>query len=235
MSAASTAGDPGFARTRWSTVTQVGREAVGANALAELCTRYRYPVYAYVRCCGRTPAAARITTTRFLDEVQRGAARHAPSAERQFRRFLLERLEAYLARDEHPPITEAAGEPDPLEVRYARGATCTDSPVQAFQRGFAVDVLLVAFARLRDEAEATGHGGMYATLAPYLARDPLPHEYDALAATLRVRPLTIAVALKRLRQRLQELAGEALADTVSSAAELAGEQAAMLAAFRATG
>lgn len=226
--------------TRWSMITQVDPSAgtVGAQALAELCARHRYPVYAYLRRAGRAAVSALDSTTQFLDALQRGLGERGPPPGRQFRRYLLEHLERYLAGDAHPSGADSAGEADasdPLETRYARDAARADSPVQAFQRGFAVDVLLRAFARLREEAEATGHGDMYTALAPFFARDPLAHEYDALAAALHVRPITVAVALNRLRQRLHELAGEELADTVSSAAELADEQAAMLAALGETG
>ena len=224
---------------RWSTITHVDAHGtVSAEALAELCARYRYPVYAYLRRSGHAQSTAFHIATRFLDELQRGVGERGPPADRHFRRYLLEHLETYLARDGHASGEDATAEPvrsAPLEARYARDVARAESPAQAFQRGFAVDVLLRAFVRLREEAEATGHGEMYAALTPYFARDPLAHEYDALAAALHVRPLTIAVALNRLRQRLHELAGEELADTVSSTAELAGEQAAMLAAFRETG
>jgi RNA polymerase sigma-70 factor (ECF subfamily) len=221
-------------------ITQVDASVgtAGSEALAELCARYRYPVYAYLRRSGHAPAPALAIATRFLDELQRDVGELGPPAGRHFRRFLLEHLERHLARGAQPTDADPAGEAersDLLEARYARDAARAESPAQAFQRGFAVDVLLGAFVRLREEAEATGHGGMYAALAPYFARDPLAHEYDALATALHVRPITVAVALNRLRQRLHELAGEELADTVSSTAELAGEQAAMLAALRETG
>jgi RNA polymerase sigma-70 factor (ECF subfamily) len=216
--------------TRWSMTTNAS--ATGTRALAELCARYRYPVYAYLRRVGETPAQAGATANRFLEDMQRRAAQGPPSG-REFRRFLLGSLEEYGVELRDRSADSPAGETSSsaLEARYAHDAPRADSPAQAFERGFAIDVLLGAMTRLRDEARATGHGAMYAALAPYVARDPRPDEAETLAATLRMRPLAIAVALKRLRQRLRELAGEELADTVSSTAELAGEQAAMLAAL----
>ncbi|HEY6894046.1 MAG TPA: hypothetical protein VI258_07760, partial [Rhodanobacteraceae bacterium] len=167
---------------------------------------------------------------------ERGGSRDGPPTGRQFRRFLLDSLEAFVERHEvrTEPTSREPDAADPLEARYARDAAHAGSPSEAFQRGFAVDVLLRAFTRLRDEAEATGHGAMYAALAPYFARDPEPRDYEALAATLHVRAITLAVALNRLRQRLQELAEVELVDTLSSSAELAGEQAAMRAALGGT-
>src|SRR5438445_239680 len=66
-------------------------------------------------------------------------------------------------------------------------------------------------------------------LEPYLARDPGSGEYERIAARLRSRQMTLVLALKRLRQRLHELAGEELSDTVSTASDLAHEQNALLA------
>jgi RNA polymerase sigma-70 factor (ECF subfamily) len=225
-----------FPTTRWSLVTQVfgGGESASSEALGELGLRYRYPVYAYVRRCGHAPAIARDITRSFLHHLQREVRKQsAPPDRGQFRRFLLERLHAWLADDwrrTHEDLDEVSPEADgDLEASYARDRMHVDSPDQAFQRGFALEVLAHAFDRLRAEVRQTGHLDMYETLAPFLGRDPEPGQYDEFARALRTRPLAIVVALKRLRQRLRELASEELADTVSSAEELATEQQALFA------
>ncbi|HET7778261.1 MAG TPA: hypothetical protein VFL07_06880, partial [Rudaea sp.] len=82
--------------------------------------------------------------------------------------------------------------------------------------------------RLRSEAAQTGHLDMYEKLEPYLARDPVPGEYELMAAQLGTRVMALVLALKRLRQRFGELAAEELADTVGSADDLAAEQDALL-------
>jgi hypothetical protein len=73
---------------------------------------------------------------------------------------------------------------------------------------------------------------MFEALQPYLSQEPGPGEYELIAQRLRMRPLALAVALKRLRQRLRELAGRELADTVASPDDLAAEQAALLSVLR---
>jgi hypothetical protein len=70
---------------------------------------------------------------------------------------------------------------------------------------------------------------MYKALEPYLARDPSASQYEAMAARLNIRQLTLVLALKRLRQRLREMAAEELSDTVTTADDLAREQDALLA------
>ena len=233
----------GFETTRWSMITQVfgAGDRASAEALDELGLRYHYAVYAYVRRCGHAPAIALDIThsfTRHLRQHFRQPDR--PTDRTHFRRFLLARLNDWLAQDwreTHDEGDEAPprlGDAD-LEARYLRDSPHFDSPEQAFQRGFALEVLGRAFSRLRAEARQTGHVDMYDALAPFLARDPAPGQYDEIARALRTRPLALVVALKRLRQRLRELASEELADTVSSADEFAAEQTALLAVLQSTG
>ena len=225
--------------TRWSMVTQVFGTGVRASseALGELSLRYHYPVYAYVRCCGHAPATALHISRRFLDHLQRHVREQStPPDRRQFRRFLLERLHAWLADDWrriHEDVDEDSSEMvGDLELRYASDRLHADSHDQAFQRSFALEVIAHAFDRLRAEALETGHIAMYEALVPYLGRDPERGQYDELASTLHTRPLAIVVALKRLRERLRELASEELADTVSSTEELSTEQQALFAVLR---
>jgi hypothetical protein len=53
-----------------------------------------------------------------------------------------------------------------------------------------------------------------------------------MSAALRKPALALVHALKRLRQRFRELAGQELSDTVTSAEDLAREQAALLIVLR---
>ena len=230
-----------FAATRWSIVTHaVARAGLAPrDAFAELCLRYAFPVYAYVRRSGHAPAAAHDITRAFLGDLMNLFREPVePLAGRRFRRFLLERLDAFLRGERRDP-SESAFDPwlpvADVEVRYAQECAATPSAEQAFQRAFALEVLARALRRLAAEAEETDHVDMYRALSPFLARDPGAGECDALAATLGMRTLTITVALKRLRQRFRELAGEELADTVAAAEELAGEQDALHAIMREDG
>ncbi|HEY0179680.1 MAG TPA: hypothetical protein VGC30_08615 [Dokdonella sp.] len=226
-----------FPITRWSMVTQVfaAGERAPLDALDELGRRYRYAVYAYVRCCGHAPAIALGITQSFLHHLKRdfdATGRLRPNDRERFRRYLLERLHGWLADDGRRAHDDGGDEPPPprddFEARYARDGASFTSPEQAFQRGFALEVLVRAFERLRAEVRQTGHLDMYDALAPFIACDPPPGQYEEVAQALRTRPLAVVVALKRLRQRLRELANEELADTVSSAEELADEQRTLL-------
>ena len=223
-----------FATTRWSMVIQLDRESpLARNALGELVQRYWYPVYAYVRRRDHSPDVARNITRSVLHQLLRDESLLQPNAPvGHYRSFLLERVHAFLAAGATTPPDDADAAltpPADLESRYLRDHAEPSSPDHAFQRSFALVVLHRSLRRLRDEAAQTGHLEMYRALEPYLARDPGSGEYERIAARLRSRQMTLVLALKRLRQRLHELAGEELSDTVSTASDLANEQNALLA------
>jgi RNA polymerase sigma-70 factor (ECF subfamily) len=221
-----------FATTRWSVVMQSAstESADASHALTELAQRYWHPVYAYVRRCGHAPAIARDITRCFLgglmQQFRDGVPRHPQG---NFRSYLLDQLNAFLGSDWREVVdndieTELAA-PDDLEARNEHDNAGAASPEQAYERSFALEVVARALRRLRSEAHQTGHLAMYQALEPHLANEPAAGEYEALAAQLQTRPLALIIALKRLRQRFRELVGQELADTVTSAEDLAAEQA----------
>lgn len=230
-----------FATTRWSVVMQMAStDSPDANtALAELVQRYWYPAYAYIRRCGHPPAIAEEITRSFLRSLIaqfRDAQLRPPQG--HFRRFLLHQLNTFLGGDWRETLADDNGPaliaPRDLETRNLRDNANAQSPEAAYQRSFALEVLARALRRLQSEATHTGHVDMFDALSPFLTKDPVPGEYQEMAARLKTPPLALVVALKRLRQRFRELAGRELSDTVTSAEDLAIEQAALLAVLRET-
>jgi hypothetical protein len=228
-----------FATTRWSVVMQMATtdSPNAQTALTELSQRYWYPVYAYVRRCGHVPAIAEEITRAFLRHlIAQVQDTQLQPPRGHFRRFLLDQLNLFLGGDWRDAVTEdnenPLRAPPDLEARNARDNAQTLSPEAAYQRCFALEVLSRALHRLRSEASQTGHAEMFDALNPYLTRDPGPGEYQDIAARLKIPPLALVVALKRLRQRFRELAGQELSDTVTSAQDLASEQAALLTVLR---
>lgn len=239
MMAASQRSHDRFANTRWSMVMQKasGDSPEASRALDELAQRYWYPVYAYVRRCGHAPAIAQDITRTFLQRLIaqfRGRPEQPPHG--HFRKFLFSQLNAFLGGDWRDAIGEDASNalvaPADLEARNQRDNAEAHSPEQAYQRSFAFEVLARALRRLQSEARQTGHLEMFDALQPYLSRDPVPGEYEQIGKQVHTPPLALVLALKRLRQRFRELASQELADTVTTADELANEQAALHAALR---
>jgi RNA polymerase sigma-70 factor (ECF subfamily) len=228
-----------FATTHWSIVMQADapRTRDARDALIQLCLRFWYPIYAYVRQCGHSPAVANDITHSFLQHLFRHFREQGTAqAQGKFRQYLLARLHDFLSSDWRSavaePVAELADPPQDLEARNQRDNSAARSPEQAYQQSFALELLARALARLREEARETGHLDMFEALEPFLAQDPSGAETTDLAGRLKTRPLAVVVAMKRLRQRFRELIDMELADTVASADELLAEQQALYAVLR---
>lgn len=226
-----------FAATRWSLVAAAGAQDADASrrALIELCLRYWFPVYAYVRGCGHAPDVARDLTRGYFEHLLGERWSMADVRARgRFREYLLDGLNRFLGGDwrqalQAAPVAEFE-QPlpwDDLEARYRNEAAARLTPEQAYQRGYALEVLASALARLQLEAAQAGRRAMFEALSPWLGEEPPPGQIELLARELGMRPLATVVALKRLRQRFRELAEAELGETVSSAADLQTEREAL--------
>jgi RNA polymerase sigma-70 factor (ECF subfamily) len=225
-----------FATTRWSMVMQLGdrNSPEARDALGDLAQRYWYPVYAFVRRRGQSPPTAEQVTRDLLRRLLNDNDGKRQTGSGHYRSYLLDRVHSLL--DDHWTVSASEQDvhdvefraPPDLERRFLCDHIAPSSPEQAFQRSFALVVLQRTLRRLRDEAAQTGRADMCRALEPFLARDPASADYERIAMQLRTRKVTLILALKRLRQRLRELAALELSDTVSSADALAGEQDALL-------
>lgn len=233
--------DEDAGRTRWSMVAAVsdGSEADAKRSLAELCRRYWVPIYLYARRCGRSAEDADRLVRTFLSRLFAQLRGSAPRLDVGFRAHLQRELEAFLRTDPAPaetgetlPGTEAPWPRDEIERRYGGTDIADASPEDAFQRSFALELLAIALARLEHEAERGGRGELFAAVQPFLSRAPQAADYAALAERFETSPLAMVIAVKRLRQRFQEIVDEELADTIGSADALSTERHTLLSLVR---
>ena len=219
-----------FQTTRWSIVLHAGRETAGARAaLEELCRTYRSPVIAYVRGHGRSADEAEDLGQSFFARFIEGAYHaQADPARGTFRAFLLTALKRFLddanerahaqkrgGKIQFQSLDALAGDHNEAENVLDR-----DTPEQAFERAWAKAALRAAMRRLRAETAAAGRSALFDQLCEFLAERPSESDYDRVAAVLKIRRNTVAVAVHRLRQRLRELVQAELADTAIDAAGL---------------
>src|SRR5262245_35830507 len=90
-----------FATTRWSMVVDAAKNssANSRRALAELCTIYWYPLYAFVRRRGSTAEDAQDLTQEFFTElIGKETLRVADPQRGRFRTFLLAAVTNFLAK-----------------------------------------------------------------------------------------------------------------------------------------
>src|SRR5487761_1911115 len=93
-------GAPTFATTHWSVVLQAGRDASpqATAALEQLCRTYWYPLYAFVRREGHSPANAQDLTHEFFARLlARNSLTQVGPHKGKFRSFLLAALRHFLS------------------------------------------------------------------------------------------------------------------------------------------
>jgi RNA polymerase sigma factor (sigma-70 family) len=195
-----------------------------------LCRRYWYPLYAYVRCAGHSPADAQDLTQDFFARL---LAKHwltAADPERgRFRSLLLVAMKRHLARHWHQGQAQKRGGEFELisvnwshaEERYGREPVL--QPDAIFERRWAMELVSLALLRLEAEFVAAGEQVEYTALSAWLtaARGEIP--YEVLAVQLGTSPGAARVAIHRLRKRFRQCFREAVAATVADGEDVEAE------------
>jgi RNA polymerase sigma-70 factor (ECF subfamily) len=214
-----------FDTTRWSVVLRAGSsDTTGCrDALATLCETYWYPVYAFVRRSGASPADAEdLTQAYFARFLERRFLEGVRPEKGRFRSFLLVSVRNFLhnERDRERALKRGGGE-RPLalhgedgEPRYEREPMDSVTPEVLFEKAWVRALLDRALARLEVEADGDLRGGRFARLRSFLTGDGPEATYADLAAEWGVGESAVRVAVHRLRRRFGALLREEVARTV---------------------
>jgi RNA polymerase sigma factor (sigma-70 family) len=215
-----------FPTTHWTVVLEAGDGATAASsqALEELCRTYWTPLYAYLRRQGHSPHDAQDLTQGFLTRViAREDIGTVDPEKGRFRTFLLTGLRNYTIKQAlRDKASKRGGGQATLSIdtheaeRLCGPDVAAENPELAFDRRWCRTVISRSIQRLRDEHHARGKQALFDTLARFLDGAD-PGEYVAVAAELGMAPGTVAVAIHRLRSRLQELVRAEIMQTVGSA------------------
>src|SRR5215475_3445335 len=166
---------PVFPTTHWSIVLEGGQHDSprSAEALAQLCRTYWYPLYAYVRRKGYSAHDAQDLTQEFFARLI--ARNYLTAADRnrgKFRSFLLGSLEHFLAREWTRAHAEKRGgtkttfsfDETSAENRYFSEPACELTPEKLFDRRWATTVLERVMDSLRREYLDRNQGELFAKL-----------------------------------------------------------------------
>ena len=223
-----------FTTTRWSLVLAARRRSTPGSrqALADLCTAYWNPLYAYIRRRGFQIAEAQDLTQEFFarlleKQTLAGAAREKG----RFRAFLLASLKNFLAncrRDERALKRRPVGGVMSLdfaaaEERYRLEPLDRLTPEKLYERRWALALLEQTLARLQAEYEKAGKESLFERLKPYLSAGRETTSYAEAAAELGMSEGAVKVAVHRLRRRYRELLRREVAQTVADPDELEEE------------
>ena len=225
---------PVFATTRWTLVIAAGDAAhpVGAQALDELCRRYWYPLYAFIRREGYDADRAQDLTQGFFALLlERNDLSGLVRGEGKFRSFLLKALTHFLINEKARATAQKRGghrvilsmDDESAEDRYLREPSHGETPERLFQRQWAMALMETALRQLEQEQVALGKGDLFMALKPFLSREPEAGEYAGISEQLKHAPGTLAVQVHRLRQSYRQTVRAAVADTVEGPWEVEEE------------
>ena len=221
------------ATTQWSQVLAArdGSDTEARAALESLCQTYWQPLYAYVRHQGYGPDAASDLTQGFFAEfLEKDFLAEVDPEKGRFRAFLLACLRHYLshARDHEQALKRGGGartlsfDTAAGEAGYALEPKEEITPVDIFERRWALTVLERATTRLREESGEPDKV-YYAQLKKYLISGEPQVPYRETASALGISESAVKSAVHRLRQRLGLCLRAEVAETVSTSAEVDGE------------
>lgn len=211
---------------------RAGDSPAGQEALAGLCRRYWYPLYAYVRGCGFSPEDAEDTTQAFFLHVLEGdLVSRADDRRGRFRWFMLRCLQNFLRnRIAAGQAVKRGGGTEVVswerveaERRYACEPLDGSTPDRLFDLAWARSTVSLAFRRLSEEFAGSGRRVLFEALQPGLLGGALGLSYEELAQRLGISVSAVKVAMHRLRQRFRELVRAEVGSGVMDPAEVDDE------------
>jgi RNA polymerase sigma-70 factor (ECF subfamily) len=220
-----------FATTRWSLVLNAGdlESPQNADALAQLCAIYWYPVYAYIRRQGAMPPDAQDLTQEFFARLlERNFLNRVDRNRGKFRWYLLGAVKNFLSSQRerqqaakrgggriHVPLDEVLA-----EQRYQVEPADTLSPEKVFERAWALTVLDRSRAQLRDQYERAGKLNRFERLEAFLPGDRPRGSYAETARELGVSEGALRVELHRLKASYRQLLRLEVAHCVTTPSEI---------------
>jgi len=225
----SISGDGVFPSTHWSAVLAAGQDnSRAAEALAELCRTYWYPLYAYVRRLGHAPEAAKDLTQGFFEHLlEVDLVARADAAKGRFRSFLLGAMKRFLGSEQARARAQKRGgaecfvsiDTQLAERRYGLDLADRLSPDLLFDHHWAMTILDQAFTLMEAEFRRTGREALFERLSPYLQGDRNGTHAEA-AQALGTTEATVKVAVHQMRRRYRELLRSVTLETVPQPVEI---------------
>jgi DNA-directed RNA polymerase specialized sigma24 family protein len=231
-----------FHSTHWSLVLAAAEtgDAGGNAALAELCQRYWYPLYVYVRRqWADTHTAQDLVQGFFLHLLERGSLEKANRERGRFRSFLLTAFNNYRKNQwKRDQALRRGGGVRPLPLDFQAGESwlrlepCDHlTPERQYQRQWTLTLLESVMNTLAAEMNAAGKGALFQQLKPTLQGAAERGFYEAAAEELDMSPAAAKQAAHRLKGRYRELLRAEVAQTVADPSEIDDELRSLLAAL----
>ncbi len=232
-----------FATTHWSVVLSArgGASSGSAAALEQLCRAYWYPLYAFARRSGHSPADAEDLTQGFFAKLlEKDYLRTADSERGRFRTFLLTAFKRYMANDwdrEHTLKRGGFAARIAIDQQFAESQFATDPAIQGqpeawYDRQWALTLLERTLKALEQEYRESGRTVLFENLRAVLTGDSDGLPYADIAQRLNLTEAAVKMAVHRLRNRYREILKREISETVASPEDADAELKHLLAVFR---
>jgi RNA polymerase sigma factor (sigma-70 family) len=229
-----TGNNPNFTTTNWGVVLEAGRTDYGraARALEELCVRYWYPVYAFIRRRGSDHHEAKdLAQAFFVHLLENETLKKIDRQKGKFRSFLLTAATNFLTNEwDKRQSLKRGGQHEIIslddadaEERYRHEPATALTPENLYDRRWAFTLLSAVLADLKTEYAAANKAELFAKLESGLIEEVNPGLYAGWAAALNMSEGAVRVAVHRLRRRFGELLRGEVVRTVTTPAEVDDE------------
>ena len=199
------------------------------QALEKLCRTYWPPIYAYIRRDGHDPEEAQDLTQEFFARLlAREYLQKLHHQEGKFRSFLVAYLKNFLLEQRRRGRAQKRGGGcefislnQPVgEAGYLLEPVDELTPIEIFDRRWALGILQTALDRLRQEYVTLGQAALFDVLQDYQPREPGGRSYAQLGEDLGMTEDAVKWAVHRIRDRHGELLREEIAQTVTRPEEI---------------
>jgi len=219
-----------FATTQWSMVVRAAMDedsGVANVALAELCHRYWYPLYCFVRSkVANHEDAADVVQGFFLQLLEKSNLLMADPQRGRFRNFLLASIDNYLKNHRRDANTiKRGGNVTHLSIDFSKADQKFNlepiehlTPEKIYERSWALELINCCLTKLRTQYQEKDQAELFESLCGSLLGGEA--SYSEIATRLGMSPNAVKVAAHRMRQRLGDQIRNEVANTVDDPAEV---------------
>jgi len=205
-----------------------------AMALEDICARYWYPIYAFLRRTGHNAEDAEDLTQTLFQRLVADESLQAVQQERgRLRSFLIGMVKRLISKQQRHDNADKRGggitvlslDETQADDRYAHEPADLRDPERLYDRAWAMQLLDSVRVKLRESFEKNGRSYDYETFEPYLDWDDTPAPYTELAQRLNSKEPAVRVLVHRLRKKFRDLLEAEVSKTVVNTEDIAEELA----------
>lgn len=229
-------GNSHFPTTHWTLVQTIGSgdRDQSEQALGELCRRYWYPIYAFLRRSGRSEEDAEDLTQAFFEKLisEETLQEMEPDGENgKLRSFLLAVLKHMLV-DEHRyrkagkrggGFLDFSLDQMEAEQRYRYEPVDTDDPEKLYLRAWALNLVETTRMKLREIFAKKDRTALFEILDPFLLSTDDTPPYADLAEQLDSTEGAVRLLVHRTRGKFRAELERQVANTVADASDVEAE------------